>query len=287
MNLDFNDPDFGDEQNQDLIQSIVELMKATPEHLERIRDYTGCEEPIRKALNDPSPSTESTAWKAVSASVVALKSFYDFSLELERLWVKILPCLCTDEPINAIQSHISLTYQVSRIFEFAFRFDEFKMINPAIQNDFSYYRRVLGRNKGEPTVVNDELANKMSLFYAYPTPMLKGIISWTCSMEIPGLTNLSKERGLSLIANLCLKSLENGQGGMLALCSMTGCIILVDHLNENGVFHKKSSVRIRNCIEKLREQNPPVDFLLNALRFTTLHLNDEDTMPVITRLLTY
>ncbi|KAF6376550.1 NIMA related kinase 5 [Rhinolophus ferrumequinum] len=53
------------------------------------------------------------------------------------------------------------------------------MTNPAIQNDFSYYRRTLSRMRinnvpaeGE-NEVNNELANRMSLFYAEATPMLK------------------------------------------------------------------------------------------------------------------
>jgi len=56
------------------------------------------------------------------------------------------------------------------------------MTNPAIQNDFSYYRRTLSRNKGnqsDKVPVQDELANKMSLFYAYSTPMLKIITDAT------------------------------------------------------------------------------------------------------------
>ncbi len=51
------------------------------------------------------------------------------------------------------------------------------MVNPAIQNDFSYYRRTLNRMKLSKKDLNikirDELANRMSLFFAYPTPMMK------------------------------------------------------------------------------------------------------------------
>lgn len=57
------------------------------------------------------------------------------------------------------------------------------MTTPAIQNDFSYYRRTVMRGKlesnngtdpGEDDVTIDhQLANKMSLFYANSTPMLK------------------------------------------------------------------------------------------------------------------
>lgn len=54
------------------------------------------------------------------------------------------------------------------------------MKTPAIQNDFSYYRRTIARQRmstsddgGEAMEVNTELANRMSLFYAHATPMLR------------------------------------------------------------------------------------------------------------------
>ena len=57
------------------------------------------------------------------------------------------------------------------------------MVNPAIQNDFSYYRRSLSRmklnNKGGDIKIKDELANRMSLFFAYPTPMMKVLTDTT------------------------------------------------------------------------------------------------------------
>jgi len=57
------------------------------------------------------------------------------------------------------------------------------MNNPAIQNDFSYFRRTMSR-KGMNTAatgidydegkcISTEMANEMSLFYAEATPMLK------------------------------------------------------------------------------------------------------------------
>lgn len=61
------------------------------------------------------------------------------------------------------------------------------MTTPSIQNDFSYYRRIMSRynlsamagnedrsNTGdEEEQISSALASKMSLFYAQPTPMLK------------------------------------------------------------------------------------------------------------------
>lgn len=86
------------------------------------------------------------------------------------------------------------------------------MSNPSIQNDFSYYRRTLARIKTAQTpeakamiaaaVVKDDLANKMSLFYAYPTPMLKtlvdGMSTLTKSLPVDNITTC-----LSILVRIC------------------------------------------------------------------------------------
>ena len=68
------------------------------------------------------------------------------------------------------------------------------MRSPTLQNDFSYYRRMLQRgryssNNGHASddnvsdlrsaMIEDDQANRISLFIAYPTPMLKCIIDTT------------------------------------------------------------------------------------------------------------
>lgn len=76
----------------------------------------------------------------------------------------------------------ALVKQFAEILEFVLKFDEHKMKTPAIQNDFSYYRRTLTRaslvrqDNGETdVVVSNEMANRMSLFYAHATPMLRAL----------------------------------------------------------------------------------------------------------------
>jgi len=59
---------------------------------------------------------------------------------------------------------------------------------------------------------------------------------------------------------------------------MTTCIILYDHIEPNGVFVKASKVNIKGYI-KIIQNNGGTDTesLLNALRYTSKHLNDETT----------
>jgi len=281
----------GDESRK-LFNELAEQIKEGPSQLEILHSYSGCEEPIRKALNEPGPKTEQEAWKAVSKAVDKLYDFYIFSNMLQKYWSKILDTLCQDDPVQGLRDQIAFTKQIAQIFDFVFHFDEAKMVNPAIQNDFSYYRRVLSRmktvEKENKNKVDEELANKMSFFFAYPTPMMKVLIDATTEMDPKSRPRLVA--GLSLIANLSCKSLEANTGldqptTMLFLCVMTGSIILVDHLKPEGAFDAKSPIRIRTCITKLKVSSMPTDFLLNSLRFTTLHLNDDTTKPAIAKLL--
>jgi len=249
--LDFSaNPEPKGEDERKLYDEIKENMAEGPKLLEVLSEYRGCEEEIRKALNDPGPKTEEAAWKAVSKAVNKLHAFYQFSNVLHNFWPSILEAVCKDDAGQGIQDHLALTKEVAVIFKFVFYFDESKMINPAIQNDFSYYRRVLSRMKNQDRdkknkiKVDEEMANKMSFFFAYPTPMMKVLIDATTEFERGNRPKLIN--GLSMIANLSIKALQSqgnldAEPSMLYLCAMTGCIILVDHLHDNGAFHKKIS----------------------------------------------
>jgi len=283
-----------DEDERKILDLVTDALKDSKSHLESLVEYNnvGAEEPIRKALNDPSPKTEMAAWKAVCKNVEKLHGFYLFALALENVWPKILNAVCQDDPVASVQTHLALTEQLAHIFDFTFRFDQGKMVTPGLQNDFSYFRRVLTRMKNadkdfvKDVKVDEELANKMSFFFAYPTPMMKVLIDATTSL---GSTSHSLVGGLSLIANLSLKALSDNpemeeEKTNLYLSAMTGCIILVDHLLDEGAFHNKSPIRIKSAVMALKT-TLSTDSLVNSLRFTTLHLNDPQTMPAITKLL--
>lgn len=88
-----------------------------------------------------------------------------------------------------------------------------QMKTPAIQNDFSYYRRIVSRQRIDNTsemVVTTELANRMSLFYAHATPMLK-VLSEATSKFVTDNTNdvENTTETLGTMAKVCLRMLEN------------------------------------------------------------------------------
>jgi len=275
------------EGEADLHGMVDTVLKANVKIIDELKGYAGCGDLIRKAISTPSEETETAAWNAILPAVEQLKSFYDYSLELEKVFPKLLIALCKEDAKASLGGQQALAKQLADILDFTLRFDDAKMTNPAIQNDFSYYRRTLNRMKIQKKDMNisirDELGNRMSLFFAYPTPMMKVLTDITVKfMEAEKATprdNITK--ALALMANICQsmverKTFESPATNLLCLRSMTGAIILFDHLHPIGAFSKKSPVNIRSCITTIRA-TPGTENLLNALRFTTAHLNDEET----------
>lgn len=216
----------------------------------------------------------------------------------EKTLPTLLGYICVGNPQSNIQANQTLVCQLGQIFYFSFIFDELKMTKPAIQNDFSYYRRVLSRMKiqdssnmsSEKNKVDEEVANTMSFFFAFPTPMIKVIIDTTLK-STDKISSSELVNGLSLLANLCYLMVDHNPGmsendKFQLLCMMAGSIILVDHLLPQGVFTKKSPIKIKACISLLKESgNNRSDVLLNCIRFSSAHLSDEQTMSDIRKML--
>jgi hypothetical protein len=294
--LDFENAQPSD-QEKDIHGAVAACLDKGPVILDRLFKYDGCEEYIRKAITSPGEETEEAAWNAVLPAVDQLQEFYDFSLELESCFPKLLVALCKNEPKDSLANQQALAKQLADVFDFVLRFDDAKMVNPAIQNDFSYYRRTLNRMKLSKKDLNikirDELANRMSLFFAYPTPMMK-VLSETTAKFLASDQSVPRDNvtiALGTIANVChdmvaKKKFEADATNMMCLRAMTGAIILFDHLHAQGAFQKKSQINIKGCINVLKGYTAsPTDGLLNALRFTTIHLNDPETPNAIKQLL--
>uniref|UniRef100_A0A8D3E7T6 CYRIA/CYRIB Rac1 binding domain-containing protein n=1 Tax=Scophthalmus maximus TaxID=52904 RepID=A0A8D3E7T6_SCOMX len=250
------------------------------------------------AIQNPSDHMlQERAWNSVCPLVIKLKKFYSFSLRLEEGLQSLLECLTCPPftPTQHLEREQALAKQFAEILHFTLRFDELKMRIPAIQNDFSYYRRTISRNRINnmnldiENEVNNEMANRMSLFYAEATPMLKTLSNATTNFVTENKT-LPLENTtdcLSTMASVCKVMLETPEyssrfssDDTLLFCMrvMVGVIILYDHVHPNGAFNKSSKIDMKGCIKVLKEQPADnVEGLLNALKFTTKHLNDEST----------
>ncbi|CAG5927892.1 unnamed protein product [Menidia menidia] len=302
--LDFENaqPTDGEREVWNQVNSVLQESESI---LTGLQSYKGAGQEIRDAIQNPSNMTQQErAWDAVCPLVIKLKKFYSFSLKLEFLFRNTKEALqsllesltCPPlTPTQHLEREQALAKQFAEILHFTLRFDELKMRIPAIQNDFSYYRRTISRNRINnmnldiESEVNNEMANRMSLFYAEATPMLKTLSTATTNFVAENKT-LPLENTtdcLSTMASVCKVMLETPEYSsrfssedtvLFCMRVMVGVIILYDHVHPNGAFNKSSKIDMKGCIKVLKDQPADnVEGLLNALKFTTKHLNDEST----------
>ncbi|CAG8528718.1 295_t:CDS:2 [Acaulospora colombiana] len=135
----------------------------------------------KKAISNPTEDSQEEAWQAVQPAVAKLKQYFEYSSSLEEAIPELLKTLCEGDVRKNFEQNQSITKALADLFDFAFEFDYLKMKTPSIQNDFSYYRRTLSRGRLasetdlRTDMIEDELANRIALFYACPTPMLKTV----------------------------------------------------------------------------------------------------------------
>uniref|UniRef100_A0A8C5M4X0 CYFIP related Rac1 interactor B n=1 Tax=Leptobrachium leishanense TaxID=445787 RepID=A0A8C5M4X0_9ANUR len=294
------------EAEKEVYNQVNVVLKDAEGILDDLQSYRGAGHEIREAIQHANDDKlQEKAWGAVVPLVGKLKKFYEFSQRLEAALRGLLGALTSTpySPTQHLEREQALAKQFAEILHFTLRFDELKMTNPAIQNDFSYYRRTLSRMRinnvpaeGE-NEVNNELANRMSLFYAEATPMLKTLSDATTKFvsENKNLPIENTTDCLSTMASVCRVMLEtpeyrsrftNEETVSFCLRVMVGVIILYDHVHPVGAFARTSKIDMKGCIKVLKEQPPnSVEGLLNALRYTTKHLNDETTSKQIKTML--
>jgi len=298
-----------------LFEDVAQALATSREVTAQLQLYRGAAKEIRQAITDADPASQRVAWEAVSPLVAKLHRFWAFSSELADILVRILEALCSPSapPCTHLEAQQALVKQLAEILEFTLKFDELKMTTPAIQNDFSYYRRSMMRSRMDPSYIqpgdtqdadseetqllDHQTANKMSLFYAYPTPMLRVVSDATSRFvqehkEIP-LQQTTETLGT--MAKVCQRMLDSPdlvarfrreETHLFILRVMVALVILYDHVHPCGAFAKASAVDVKGCVRLLLGQPATAsEGLLNALRYSTKHLNDDSTPKHIRTLL--
>jgi len=296
---------------QEVWEVVNTVLENSSKVLENLKNYRGASDEIREAISNPrDEALQEVAWQQVLPLVAKLKNFYEFSMELETIVPQLLHALCVGGTSAAerLTNKQALAKQFAEVLHFTLKFDDLKLTNPNIQNDFSYYRRTLSRKRianedsgvsaaDDQAQVSTEMANRMSLFYAYPTPMLKTLsdatskfVSENKNLPIENTTDM-----LSTLSTLCrvmvdnqeiAQKFENEETKLFVLSVMVGVVILYDHVHPVGAFTKGSVIDMRATIRVLKDQpQGTVDGLFNALRYTTKHLSDDTTPKQIKMLL--
>ncbi|CAO3620793.1 unnamed protein product [Cunninghamella blakesleeana] len=276
------------------------LVEPTQTLLTLLENYQLFSDVIRNAIASPTEENENIAWEAVLPTVDMLREIYEYADNLQTGIPKLLNVLCQGDVNKNLQTHQGLTKLFADVLDFVFEFDYLKMRNPTLQNDFSYYRRMLQRGRYSTSsndqvsdlrnaMVEDDQANRISLFIAYPTPMLKCVID--TSTDYVKKNRLQKGVGecLAAVWATCFytvhkKKTQRPEVSAFCLKVMVVTIILYDHIDPNGVFTKQSPINIKNSVKMIQTINVlniPNDSsasnLMSALRYNSKHLNDDKT----------
>lgn len=170
----------------------------------------------------------------------------------------LLNVLCKDSSTTKdLDRHPGLTRLFADILDFVFEFDYLKIQHPTIQNDFSYYRRALQRGRTaqeslqqsdlRSAMNEDDLANRISLFIAYPTPMLKCVIDTTTKYAQSNKIQKSTSDWLSSLWAVCYQTVnqkKNREHDLFCLKVMVLSIVLYDHLDPQGAFSRSSPIQV-------------------------------------------
>lgn len=272
---------------------IQQFLEDSTDVLSILQHYQGAKDEIKDAIQNKSEETEKKVLEKLLPSMENLKKCYLFSQRLEKIVPLILKTMTSDiqqgqTVFDILDCHQALVKQFAHLVEFVLIFDELKINNSQAQNDFSYYRRTL---KSRPTDELDLIViaenDAVSRFLANSTPMLAKLTeTLSKSVEINKEFELTTEI-LGTMVQVCQKMLDSSelrqriqsvQTELFILRIMVGLIVLFDHVHASGAFAKGSQIDVKGAIKIVREQGGEnADNLLNILRYTTKHLNEEKT----------
>lgn len=269
---------------QQLHSRFSELLRHGDHVLRLLEEYKGCQELGKRAMSSPTPQNELEAFEGLLLAVDSIAQFYQFSKELERQIPDLFMALARgadQENKASFQSQQALVRQLGEIFNFSLRFDQTRMMRPILSNDFSYYRRLLPKFARHPGIrMKDDDASQIALFTADHIPMTNALVRAVNKMIDRG-QNVYVTGALALMANSCysmVKSKKFSSTDLNLFCvrAMTGSIVLFDHTDTLGAFHKKCPIMLKQCVQLLKKEFSKEGGLLNAIHYSTKHFRDAD-----------
>lgn len=281
------------ENEKALCEQVDLLLNRGSELVKHVEGYTDCSAVIRKALSNPTPENEEEAFKIVKTNANLINDFYQHSKSMEVVFPKLLKALSADDEKRSVQDKQAVAKKTAELLDFVLKFDELKMLRPGMQNDFSFYRRSLGRHAADPDlIVKDDEASFISLFIAQPIPMMTVLISSTSELlNQDAQSSTTIPRVLATMANVCLHLVktktfpDDADTNRLCVRTMVSSIVLFDHISAEGAFVKRSGINIKSAVSILTSDYKDQKCLINALKFSTLHFSDDSTPSYITSML--
>ncbi|KAL7718524.1 CYRIA/CYRIB Rac1 binding domain-containing protein [Entamoeba marina] len=282
LELNFNAQPTADENEVHTLTN--QIISKSANILEQISSYKPKENEIRAAIASPSAETEEAAWQAILPQVQIINGFFEYGKTMKTGFISGIEFLCKISGPQCVTQHQATSNCLIEMINFSVQFDNMKLSNPGLQNDFSYYRRSIGKMKTkhrDDVFLRDDVTNQISMFFAFAAPMILNLSEALSDAVKNGVSLDNIACWIKTVATSCSSmSAKKGDEGVKCLRVMTGCILLYDAVVPLGAFNPKSGFRILDCVRSLKnytESPDEVAMLINSLKYSTKHFNDEET----------
>ncbi|KAJ3084934.1 Protein fam49a [Physocladia obscura] len=227
-----------------VFKTLAAALASAAANIDAIKAYTGCSDAIRTATSSPSLEAENAVWRRLTPAIAQLYTFYNYSLQLNDAFQKTLHffALSPDAIADSLERHQATAKKAADILFFAHKFDELKMLNTDCQNDLAHYRRSLQKTR----LVGGG---------GGPRQLISDEIANSMSMFFAQPAPM-----LSGIISAC------------KLMSIKGSS------RDSNAKTLSLLAAIRTYVKLIQANGGPLTLtLMNGLRFSTAHLNDENT----------
>lgn len=277
--------------NPNATTELSECIELMDKALLDLNSYDPKPAPIREAISKPHDYDVSVA------ACIALIS----NVDLVAGWMRLADRVCTQ--LEATSEHLAQntpratmggttiadfpgdTASLAKLLHFCWKFDQGKMMQPGIQNDFAGYRRVVGKVQMDqvPGMNVDEAATgTISMWIADMAPFTgrstNAVASETRRAVVAALANCC----CGMVTRVGGVAAGGGFGGALPqvgdvqwlLEVMVACLVFYDRASIGNTVFTSKDIQIRRCIAAIKKQGGPGrESLLNSLKYSTVNYN--------------
>lgn len=267
----------------DLIVEVDAIVLRCAQQLDVVRNYQSPMEALKKAISSPGDmDSQREAIKSIAPNIAHIKQFFTLADDLGPVMQKVLCFLDSQLKLSDCEQ---MAQRFAKLAIFVLEFDQIKMMNSDIQNDFSFYKRAIAKL---PTSADDygtgidrDNINTISVFLPKVAPMLAHIAK--------ALTQSNALKALATVANVSCEMVKYKRVEFADVTDhlklITSSLVIYDLCDEVGsVFAAGTQVKIRQCISVLVE-NDPEKALVNCVKFLCPSFKNNSTPARISSML--
>jgi len=261
-----------EQPNHALLLHAKDLLLKMESVIKQLGNYQEKASDIRESLAKPKDADlQKKAYESIVQNVKIIEAFYDLvETEVKDAVLNIINALSSP---HAMEEQPILSYKLLHILQQVYILDELKMRTPALQNEFSFYRRSATKVDGD-LPISETKAGQVSMWIANSIPATASVAEHLKKELGAGGREGGSEEVLVKAANMCcwisakggwckirdnvkfdgfnhdIKT-NNAKQEQLMFQAMTTCIVLYDRFVKRGAFVKSSGFHMKKILEVL------------------------------------